>query len=675
MIVYPKGQEFRIETQEEGVFLARAYTCNQCHQFFTPKPKKLLSENEVYHLDFEDDQMAYEDYLELLGMTGQRVANSNFNEYESDYLKKEAKEEEEPNLFVFDAYEAMTQEELDELLERLESGFYSNEIVERYRDAIQNEIQKRKDSQRKEATNQALEDEKKESKDKKPKDKEYDPIVSKRKDDKKEEKREKSLLKEGKIHDKASVEKEETLSISKEKRQQLLAFIKEEKEDDFNQQITNLPINQLEEIKSFFQVEESLEGEQKNRVLSLMDKALLQRNKEDIQLKVKECEGKSYAQVRDILKEVSRVKMEEADKDEILHSLKQLKERKGKKELEQIISKVPQSFTKKQYEQFKERIDSYEEMDTRLYKKILKDKWDDAQKLDIKEYMKRTNPRNRTAYLDAYQRLKDQGYDECNVSPVLEQLQKKVFEIDMAAIHKICEEPADLSFEEGLKVYEEISLGEYLPELKEDILTKIDQRLTKLKADECEQLVNKLRKELGGEEKQITRMYFHNVRKMLRNKLADAEDVLIQNAVNSYAKDKEKYEYPILVCDTSYAQNAESGFLLTPNAIYYRSLFEGGRIPVEEIEQIFAKDSILQKGIYLRTKRNTIKIANSLQKKNLSSISQIIDSFVAYLKEKPESRNISYLTKEVHKVKCCYRCGYVYQEGNICPKCGSKMND
>ena len=52
-----------------------------------------------------------------------------------------------------------------------------------------------------------------------------------------------------------------------------------------------------------------------------------------------------------------------------------------------------------------------------------------------------------------------------------------------------------------------------------------------------------------------------------------------------------------------------------------------------------------------------------------------LNRFIQYLQEKPESRSVEYLAEEKHPVKCCYRCGYVYEGGNICPKCGSRNND
>jgi anaerobic ribonucleoside-triphosphate reductase len=52
-----------------------------------------------------------------------------------------------------------------------------------------------------------------------------------------------------------------------------------------------------------------------------------------------------------------------------------------------------------------------------------------------------------------------------------------------------------------------------------------------------------------------------------------------------------------------------------------------------------------------------------------------LDAFVTYLKEKPESRDVSYMARETHAVKCCYRCGFVYRDGDVCPKCGNRNNE
>lgn len=81
MVIYPVGKENVIETEEGKVRIARAYTCDQCNSFYTPRPEKLLVEGDVYELLFERDKKAYEDYLELLGKNGARTSNYKFNEF------------------------------------------------------------------------------------------------------------------------------------------------------------------------------------------------------------------------------------------------------------------------------------------------------------------------------------------------------------------------------------------------------------------------------------------------------------------------------------------------------------------------------------------------------------------------------------------------------------------
>ena len=55
-------------------------------------------------------------------------------------------------------------------------------------------------------------------------------------------------------------------------------------------------------------------------------------------------------------------------------------------------------------------------------------------------------------------------------------------------------------------------------------------------------------------------------------------------------------------------------------------------------------------------------------------ILHILEEFIRYLQEKPASRKLKYLAKETHDTICCFRCGYVYQERDVCPECGYKKN-
>lgn len=669
MLVYPRGEEFRIETDEEGIFLARAYTCSVCNSFYTPKPHQLLVEGDVFHLNFEDDKVAYEDYQELLGKKGQRTSNSNFNMYESEYFKKDEKEiiNNQIELEEFNHYEAMTQEELNALLEKLESGFYSQEIVEKYKEVIEREIQKRQSGEKKkiELNDEDLIDTKANS-----------HVPQK---EKKETKKAHPLAKEMVVtrnQSKTNIEKASfDTFLSHESFVRFKELVKRGNQIEITNDLQRLSKIQLQEIKDRTQALVDIEDEQKIRTIELIDERLNKELEEEMAKKVSDCKEKNFLQVKKVIDEVKASKLKEEVKSSFLSSLQEVLTKKAKNELENLVNKAPRELSKKQYEQLRVKIKDYDGMDTRLYERLLDEKWDDFQVQEISTIMKRLNPRNRAAYQDAYHQLKKLNFEERNVAPTLEKLQKKIYDADLSSIRNICKEPADLTYEEGLKVYEQILLGEYLPELKDDILSQIDQRLTKLKSDECEQLVNKLIKELGKHLNEGTRIYFYNVRKMLRGYQEDEETRIINNAINSYANGKEKYEYPILICDTSYAGDGESGFILTPNHIFYHSLLNGGKIDIMRIEKVFTQKGMFKSGIYVETVSHTIKIANTLKAKEINQIGEVLDNFVGYLKEKPESRNVSYLAKEVHKVKCCYRCGYVYQQGNICPKCGSKMND
>ena len=55
----------------------------------------------------------------------------------------------------------------------------------------------------------------------------------------------------------------------------------------------------------------------------------------------------------------------------------------------------------------------------------------------------------------------------------------------------------------------------------------------------------------------------------------------------------------------------------------------------------------------------------------MTELAGVLTEFINYLKEKPESRDLKYMARTDHKVKCCYRCGYTFTEGNVCPKCGN----
>ena len=108
-----------------------------------------------------------------------------------------------------------------------------------------------------------------------------------------------------------------------------------------------------------------------------------------------------------------------------------------------------------------------------------------------------------------------------------------------------------MSFDEAASAYEKIEGGVFLPEIKTNTLEMIDKRLTKLKMDECGLLVEKLKDALSGRISDTERLHFYEVRKIMRGDWAPREAELAARALNTYAQERDRYEFPILICDAS----------------------------------------------------------------------------------------------------------------------------
>jgi len=144
MAVYPEGKEFQIETEEGAVRIARVYSCKKCCCMYTPRPKRLLVDGDVYKMDFERDETAYEDYQELLGRTGGRNVNTKYNEYVDKKMQMQvesaetaASQDEEAEITELIAHlPEVSEQELFRTMRKMEEGFYSDEGVRRLEKAI-----------------------------------------------------------------------------------------------------------------------------------------------------------------------------------------------------------------------------------------------------------------------------------------------------------------------------------------------------------------------------------------------------------------------------------------------------------------------------------------------------------------------------------------------------------
>ncbi len=706
MVVYPPGREFRIETDEEAVYLARAYTCNAGNNFYTPKPHKLLIEGEVYTLAFEDDRAAYEDYLELLGRQGERTSNAHFNEYESEYMKNR---EPSPQLEeICDNMDSMTEDEILQLRDKMDSGFYPEKSIDKYYKRVDKELNSREPVKSRYKGNiyLAKESEDNEAFSDKPVKyslKKQGPLSVKRtivrhvhgsvtgapeientdtaernRQNKRKTIRKGNRLDKRKIPGKGTREQgiaqynslvSEAASEISDDLREALAAIKKGEQDVFDGKAEKFSSKQLKDLKLLIHSEQNIDKNEKNNYIDRIDR-------KELNWKAASGKEKNYTELLYLIDEIKNEDCADSVKKPILDSLTELLKDKGKKELEHIVSRIPATISKRQYSQFREKIGQYKEIDNSPYEELLDERRDAVEKQEIAAFIKRANAADRNSLSDLHRKLKELDYEERNVNSFLEAIHDRIYAIDEAAIKRICPEPADITFDEGIQMYEEISSGIFLPELKSNILGMIDKRLRKLKMDECEQLVKKLRKDMKWTEEKYPRIFFYDTRNRRKSDADDTESAAVHNALNTYAESKSKYEYPILICNASYSMSGKAGFVLTPDHIFYNTPLTSGVMKVTDIEHVFAGSGLLSKGIYVNLKNGgKVKISNSFKLIELESFAGALNDFVSYLKEKPASRDISYLAKEKHTVKCCYRCGYVYKGGNVCPKCGSKFNE
>ena len=188
--------------------------------------------------------------------------------------------------------------------------------------------------------------------------------------------------------------------------------------------------------------------------------------------------------------------------------------------------------------------------------------------------------------------------------------------------------------------------------------------------------INKLKKEL--EENGVgenPRHHFYPARKVLLGQATPEETDVIEYAMASYAAGRGLFEYPILVVDVARDASGKEGMILTPEHLYYSTAFTSYGIPVASIASVTASTGLLNKGLYVHQKNGTkLKIPYAVGTKELPDYAGELDDFIHYLQEKPESRKLTYLASEKHDTICCFRCGYQYKGGGVCPKCGYQNN-
>lgn len=706
MVVYPEGKEFRIETEEGAVLLARAATCSKCRCFFTPRPKKLFAEGDIYVMEFGEDTVAYEDYMELLGRDGDRVSNCHCNEYaDGRDCGEESEEESLEELYTY--LPELSEDELRKIEARMEEGFYPDESILKYENMIKEQVAGYREAHEKNSSMESGAQEetgkpgRQEQKTRQPGKREQKPGQSG-----KYAQEEAAGQKNLRTHGQSGVpygnngqsrrtERDSSTELDGETQRKApkgfagngansdIIVTPEEHEEVRKKYEARVNVleryseRQLKELKGQLERERKLTTDERAAYLARVEEKLVDAQTARLSEKVAACEGKNYIIIKRMHEEVEQSPIPEEKKQPLLEKLKSWKTQQAEREVRQLIEKMPKDLDRNQYKQYVQRIRDYENVDFSPFEETLKERRKAAEKQEIANVVKRARKVSREDLAELSDKLREGDYLPELVLPYIEKVEERMKEMDAEAIALICPNPMQMTFAEGMQAYEQIEQGDFLPELKQDALKQLTKRLTKIKTDECELLVQKLKEELkqaGVADNQ--RHHFYPARKALLKQATPEEVEVIEYAMASYAAGRGLFEYPILVVDATRNGTGKEGIILTPDHLYYSTLLNAYGVPINTISRIESATGILNRGLYMYQKNGTkTKLPYAVDSKELGAFAKVLDSFVHYLQEKPDSRSLTYLASEKHETICCFRCGYEYKGGNVCPKCGYQNNE
>ena len=670
MGVYPEGKEFTIETEEGNVLMARAYTCRKCCCFYTPRPEKMLIDGDVYCMDFEKDEAAYEDYLELLGKSARKVVNPNYNQYADEKNKAQSTKTEEKEKDAGTAEELilhlpeMSEPQLFRMMRKMEEGFYPDETVEKLEQAIKTMQQEPRPQAKETAKNETAK-------------------IETAKNERNWEKQPERTF----LNAKKSSRKKEAIEFPYIKDRKKTEKRKEGKQENIGQEQIRQPQMPQERETTVLKAAEVPERAQEGRRETTFHKPFAKEEKwldrepkrpvkaKSLSELAKKQKGKLFFKLPKSFGVMKKTPKVEAISEPVTYIPESRDEKYPVKSRQAEPDENKRSENKAEREEQKQVNIAYEREKTETQTL----NWQEQQK-KLSEIERKLNAPGRRTKED-YKKLKEEILSQ-NISPelirpYLEQVNDKIHSMEEKEIQNLCRNVENMDFEDALEVYKELEEGDFWPELKYDALKGVEKRLRRIKTDECELLVGKLKSEMleaGIEESE--RFHFYPAKKVFMKQALPEETAVIDYAMATYASGIDKFEYPVLTVDKSRDESGKEGFTLTPEKIYYSAWMGSYYIPVMDISRIEAVKGLLNYGIYVYQNNGTkTKLPTGNDLKQPEQLAKVLEEFVYYLQEKPFSRKEPYLAKEKHETICCFRCGYVYRGSNVCPRCGFKRNE
>lgn len=439
--------------------------------------------------------------------------------------------------------------------------------------------------------------------------------------------------------------------------------------------LDRLSKRQRTELKKQIQGDNQISAEKKRQLESRIEEAEYQDLAGELHKKAEQSEKKSYAQLVKTIQETEQAEYPQSVRGPYLEKLKQLRDQRGREEVQKIIGQMPERMDRSAFQKLEQRLAAYTDVDLSPYEQTLQQKREAAEKNEIAGMVRHSRKVSRGDYTGLMRRLEEQGFSDENVAPYMEKIKEKVTQLDKDRLDDLLDQAQQMDFNAAAAVYEQITDENFLPELKNSALEMLARRLEKIRTDECELLVRKLQDEMQGTIKDNARHHFYPARKVMLHTAEPKETVAIDAALASYANGRSMFEYPVFSVDTSRNSNGREGMLLTPETLFYSTRTRAYEVPVSDIASIEASTGLLNRKITLtETDGTEHKLPYAVKTGEMEDWAGILEQFIFYLQEKPASRKLKYLAKETHDTICCYRCGYVYHDRDVCPECGYKKN-
>ena len=359
-------------------------------------------------MDFEEDKKAYEDYLELMGRNGEHEANSRYNEYEDGRKPAGVEDEQQPLEELCEDLPEYSDADFEELLNKIEEGFFPESSIAACEPAIQEEKKHRKKLKSTPASDQDEvtddEEEQDESKNRHAEKQHGNESASesgwKRNEnerlyaDARQDETERRHVKVSR-YESDSRQPHEAGQISGESSDEKYAQVNNAEAQKVRETYQakfgvadRMSERQLSELKHQLMHETRISPEERKQYLDVLEEKEQDRKLAALNKKAESCADKNYAVMRRVYDEIAEEKLPQEKKQNLLLNLKQKMQTQAEREVAELVGKMPPNMDRARYHALREKLKEYEGVDLTPYQERLESQKNLAEQQEIKNMIR-----------------------------------------------------------------------------------------------------------------------------------------------------------------------------------------------------------------------------------------------------------------------------------------------